>query len=298
MAPGAPSSPGRLENGLAELQRRGYRIKMPFDAAEFYGRYDHGFSNGSAQHRTEVLHGLVADQDVDVLIAARGQYGSNALLPLLDFPAWKSSRKLLVGYSDVTLLLVALYGRTGLPTIHGPMVSAEFAEATQSEESRASAEALLEMLSNPEFLPVYQGASIVDGKSAGKLLAGNLMVLVSLLGTPWDVSYDHHILVVEDVGESPFRIDRALRQLEQSGKFERLSGLVFGRFKDCLAKNGPTVRDILLECSERCRTRYGFPVLEGVEFGHRGANFPIPLGCRARIETTQLELLESPLTLG
>lgn len=295
-APGSPVNHGRLERGAAELMSRGFKLELPLDPSRFYGDYSHGFGSASCADRANALMTVIRDERCAALLAARGGYGTQEILPLIDFAELARSRKLLIGYSDVTALLAAAVGQGGIISIHGPTLSAEFAESATIEYARQSADLLVQMLTDPAFRIREQVEVIRAGAaSSGPIIAGNLSILTSLIGTPWDLSYSGAILVIEEVGEAPYRVHRALLHLKYAGKLDQLAGIVFGRFSKCTAGQGPTIDDVYLMAAKDIFARTSFPIVRNLDFGHNGRNVPLPLGCLARIDGTVFELIESPI---
>lgn len=292
---GSPVHPDRYAAGVAELERRGYRVRAPLDPSAYYGDYRHGFSNGSAEERTDALLELLADPAVHVILTARGGYGALDILPRLDFDRVAAARKLIVGMSDATVLLVNAPQRAGIASVHGPALGTAFADAAQDSAALESIERLLALLTDPAHRASASCTVLRDGTGEGPLLVGNLSVLTTLLGTPWDVDYDGRVLVIEDVGEKPFRIHRALLQLALAGKLKALAGLVFGRFARCDAPHGPNVDGVIRLVLDDILAAASYPVLSGLELGHWGANLPLPVGCRASIHEGRIEVLEAPI---
>ncbi len=294
-APGSPASPQRFEKGCAALRKLGFEIKVPLDPSAYYGKYDFGFASESVQARVAALHDLLADDEVAVIIAARGAYGTLELLPFIDFDLVGRSLKPIVGYSDVSTLLLPVYEAANAPAIHGPTVSKEFAEYFENDDSKQSVDRLMAMLCDPGFRFEQNAKELRRGTSAGKVVASNLTALTTLLGTPWEASLDDSILFVEDIGEAPFRIQRCFEQLRLAGKLKKLQGLVLGRFDRCEAKHGPSVEDVFSWLVNEILRETDFPVITGFPFGHNGLNIPLPLGAEAQIDSGTVRLLSSPV---
>jgi muramoyltetrapeptide carboxypeptidase len=295
IATGSPVSPQRFALGVRELENRGYQVRYPIDPCCFYGKYDHGFANGSAADRAQALHELIQDDDVSAVITVRGGYGTLDLLPHLNFDQLKAQRKLIIGCSDVTALLVQCVVRASLPAIHGPVIASCFADSAKDEGSRRSVDALLSMLSDPTYRFSVSCEVLRAGRGEGTIMAGNLSMLTTLLGTPWDFDYRGVVLVLEEVGEAPFRVHRMLTQLKYAGKLDNLSALVFGRFARCTADHGPGVTEVIKDFVSDILAGSKYPVLTGFEFGHWGESQPVPLGCKALVRDGIFTLLESPI---
>jgi muramoyltetrapeptide carboxypeptidase len=297
IAPGSPAHKDRVASGVRELEERGFAVKIPIDPSSHYGRYDHLFGSESPAVRAQAIHQLVKDPAVKLILAARGGYGSLEVLPLLDFKLIQENPKFFVGYSDVTALLNAITSKTGLVTIHGSTLSKEFSEAKTEVDSLRSVEALLDLLEGKISSANYSCSVMRKGIGRGHLVGGNLTVLQTLIGTPWEPVYDGGILVLEEVDEAPYRVHRALLQLRASGRMERLQGLVFGRFSKCAAKHGPGIAEVLEKSLYDIFAGYSFPILNDLEFGHNGVNLPIAIGCQGKITEDGLLTIESPIGL-
>jgi muramoyltetrapeptide carboxypeptidase len=296
VATGSPLSPQRLKLGLEQIEKRGYKVKIPFDPSAFYGKYDHAWSNGSVEQRFNALRELYLDKSVKAILSARGGYGTAALLPLIDKKLIIDNPKPFIGLSDVTPLLVFQSFASQVVSIHGPSLGSSFADAESSETALADVNSLFEILENPDCKPSFECDALRSKEAEGQLVAGNLSMLLNCLGTDWDVDYKNKILLIEDVGEPPFKIHRKLAQLKDAGKFNDLEGLVFGRFAKCESKHGPSVKEVFTISLNDILRELSFPVLCGLPFGHWGENKPFPLGCRARINGSRLSLIDSAVT--
>ncbi len=294
-APGSPTHPGRVALGKKFLEAQGYSVSIPLDPAARYGKTGGSFSSESVEARVGALSILLDDPKVAVILAARGAYGTAEILPKLDFKKIAQARKAIVGYSDVTALVSIIPQLADIPAIHGPTLTKELAETSEHPHAAESAAALLKLLSDPDYRFRSTVSVMKKGDGEGRLLAGNLTVLTSLLGTPWEPDLTGKILVLEDAGEAPFRVHRMLTQLQHAGKFEQLAALCLGRFSKCEAKFPPTVEAMFDEfVSDRLKL-HRFPVVAGLPVGHGGKNVPLPNGVRARVTGDQFEVLESPV---
>lgn len=235
-----------------------------------------------------------------MLVAARGGYGSLRLLADLDYDAARAHPKLVVGYSDITALHLALYRHAGLPGISGPMVAVEWHEPDPESESLFWA---IVRGATPDPLIGPAGEELEplrEGIREGVLLGGNLAMVVRLLGTPYLPSLRNAILFVEDVGEAPYRIDAMLAQLRLAGAFDELGGLILGAFTDWEPEDDtPTLA--IDQVFDDYLSDVGFPVARGLVYGHFPVKNSIPVGVRARLQVTsrfaRLGLLEPVVNL-
>jgi muramoyltetrapeptide carboxypeptidase len=235
---------------------------------------------GSAQARAAALQGLWLGDDVDAIICARGGYGSNYLLPLLDFDTLKAAPKAFVGYSDNTSLLLAL-DRAGIVSFHGPMIASDF--ATGRADTRSFLAALTGKALSFSFPADSNVRTLIPGEAHAPIIGGCLSVVVTSLGTPWEIRTAGRILFLEDVNEKPYRIDRMLMHLLLAGKFEGVHGVIFGAMPGC----GPESADEETLAHMICRILggLGVPVVFGFPSGHIDAgNITLPFGVPARLQ--------------
>lgn len=280
----APSSPfGReeFEKGLTVIRELGYEISLAEDLFE-----RRGYLAGEDELRAARLQQMFVDDAVDGIVCARGGFGALRLLARLDYAAIASHPKPFVGFSDTTALHQALLTKAGLVTFHGPMVCS----LGQGEEvSRASLARVLAG-TNPMEICVGENRPLRKGKAEGVLVGGNLATLCHLLATPFAQPLADKILLLEEVNEAPYRIDRMLTQMKIAGCFKGLAGVMVGQFEDCGSPG--EIEDILLDCFDDA----GLPVSAGFAVGHGRRNETVALGLRARLDaaTGILTYLESP----
>lgn len=246
------------------------------------------FEAGPPDVRARVLHEAWKDRDVAALVAIRGGYGSQQVLPLLEPELMRSARKLLIGYSDITALLAWSWSH-GVASLHGPMVEGRLAKGPTAYDE----DTFLRAISRPEALGDLPSTGLevfAQGAAGGRIVGGTLSQLVSMLGTPWTPDIPRGaILLLEDVSERPYRVHRMLTQLAQSGVLGRAGALVFGEFRGCDEPGGvPAIRDVLRDFTR------GFPgpVIFGLPFGHTtGPSLSIPIGVLGRVETDPPRLI-------
>ncbi len=302
IATGSPLEQSRLEKGIKHVEQRGFEVHMPLLASQYYGSNEI-WSNGSIEQRLEAFQSLLFDPNVKAIFSARGGYGSLELLPYLKKEDFVNNPKPIIGLSDFCSLLCYQSFTANITSIHGASIGTSLADVSDKDHAINDSDNLFEMLCNPDFLPKYKCSTLFDGKlvdskAEGRILATNLTVLCSLLGTDFDFDFKNLILVLEEVGEAPYKVHRMLTQLEQCGKFKDLKGLVFGRFAKCESSNGPSIEDVFNIFAKKIKEhdQYNFPVLKDLEFGHWGRNVPLALNCRAKISEQELILLESAVS--
>lgn len=250
-----------------------------------------GYLAGSDEARLEDLSAAMRDSTIAGIWAIRGGYGTMRLLRDIDFSPLLAQPRPLIGFSDNTALHLAL-DRLGLVTFHGPHAGAAFPEITQRTFRQ-----VLFAAEPPGQLPADSGAThttLVGGRAEGLLVGGNLAIIAALAGTPYALRGAGKIVVMEDVGEPAYRIDRMLTQLDLAGCLDGVAAIAFGRFARCATEDALPLEEILLD---RVR-RLGVPVVAGLPFGHVAENWCIPLGVRASLDadTGTLTILESAVT--
>jgi len=185
-----------------------------------------------------------------------------------------------------------------LVTMHGPSLDSCLAKIEDSHEAQSSFEALLRIMSgmcNDPFGEMLLDLLCGEGAAEGPLIGGNLSMLSSLMGTPWEPEFDGHILFIEEYAEAPYRIHRMLLQMKLAGKFNRVRGVVLGHLSSCVQRRGlgPNVEEAIKDIF----SEFNFPVLSGAPFGHELLNLPVPLGVRASIEKKRFRILEPVVAL-
>lgn len=273
VAPAGPFDRNSFDRGVAWLRER---YEISYDESIFARK---GYFAGHDDRRLAELMDAVNDPEIDGILCARGGFGTTRLLPGIDLEQIRSANKMIVGFSDITALHAA-WTNSGVKSIHAPMVSAL---GNAPPDIRAAWIAALECR-KPGISQSLD--PIVRGQARGRLFGGNLAVICALLGTPFAPSPDGIVLLIEDVGERPYRIDRMLTSLRQAGWFDRIAGLVLGMFTE--GKPGPD-GVTLDEVFERNFESASFPVLRGLSSGHVPNNLPLTIGSAARIENQLLE---------
>jgi len=290
-----PSSPAKdpedFPRARSFLEKRGYRIKEYVSATA-----RKGFLAGSDALRATELQEAMVDDDVDAVLCLRGGYGAGRLLPLLDFKAM--SAKPLIGFSDITSILNALVNQARMVAFHGPTML-HYGRRDQRDEVCWGITERLIRVSQPlgsltQVCPSvsWTPRTINPGRTEGILMGGNLAILASLAGTPWQPDFSGAILCLEDVGEAPYRIDRYLQQLRQSGMLDKIVGVLLGDFRSGQAKTVsgeklPPNDEVLAEFFQEVDA----PVLAGAPFGHIPQSWTLPFGVHAELDTDSGDLI-------
>lgn len=263
--------------GLAALRERGLSVETSRAFAS-----PHAYLSGSDDDRAAEINALLARDDLDAIVCLRGGYGALRILDRIDYDAARAHPKLIVGYSDITALHLALYAKAGLTGLSGPMVAPDW--PTLDAESEAQ---FWQIASGATGVPLVGpgGEALVgmcNGETEGVLLGGNLALTAALLGTPYLPDLRGAILFLEDVGEAPYRIDGLLARLRLAGVLGQLGGLVYGAFTDAEpATNRPsfTVDEVLAHYASYVEG----PVASGLVYGHFARKTTVPVGVRARL---------------
>lgn len=274
VAPSGPFDREKFEKGLAVLAGR-YRVEVAPEAGESF-RY----LAGSDEARARSLQRCLDDADVGAIIAARGGYGAMRLLEALN----PKRAVTVVGFSDVTALHLAWQARRWR-SVHGPVVTQLGAQPADVVTRT------FDLLEGRRVAPLLGADTVTPGQVEGPLIGGNLSLLASLVGTRFIPSLSGAVLLLEDIGERPYRIDRMWMHLKLAGALEGVAGVVLGEFTDCEEKGASfTSAQVLAELTDSLSV----PVLAGLPIGHGAVNQPVVLGARVRLDATnkRLECLE------
>jgi muramoyltetrapeptide carboxypeptidase len=287
VAPASNVNREMLEAGCESLRRLGYE---PIYSESILER-DLYFA-GSVERRTQELEEMFVCDDVRAIVCARGGYGSNYLLPAIDWKKIAAHPKIFVGYSDQTSLLTTFADAANFVTFHGPMVAKDL--AVSDGVDLASWQNALNAAQQWEVGEGSGAKPLVEGKAEGTLYGGCLSILVAALGTPFDIQTAGTILFMEDIAAKPFQIDRMLMQLKLAGKLKNVRGILFGEMLEC--QQSPSQDYTLEEVVLRVVGDLGIPVAFGLRSGHVSrANITLPFGVKARLEVddrVRLKILE------
>jgi len=264
------------------LKAHGYKVKIAPAAKSVYGHFA-----GSDRKRAEDINNFFKDDEVKAILCTRGGYGCARVLDKLDYKMIAKHPKMLIGFSDVTALHIAIGERCGLSTVHGPMLVSFTRENFKSEYTTENFFKGLENGFSGE-IPMPEGQelkSVINGRAEGIIMGGNLTLLAALAGTPYELNGKGALLLIEEVGESPYRIDRMMNQLYQSGLLKRVNGILYGDFVGCKDPDPDGIEDFTVEQVLKYYARLsGKPVIKNVPAGHGKFNAFIPLGVHAVME--------------
>lgn len=277
VSPASPIEKDIILENIEIFQKLGFNIKL---GDHIYDKY--GYLAGKDIDRAKDLMNMFKDPSVDMILCSRGGYGSMRILPYLDFDIIKNNPKIFGGFSDITILLNYISYKCNFTTFHCPMLSSNFYNMSTLKN-------LLEPLtnnissykiSNPNCIPLL---SETDDIVEGNLVGGNLSLICSSLGTPYEINTTDNILFLEETSEPPYKIDRMLTQLILSGKIESCSGLILGQFTNCNIENhkesfpaNQVIIDRLLSIKK--------PIISNLMSGHCDPNLTLPIGAKIRLD--------------
>lgn len=254
----------------------------------------YGYLAGTPQQRVDDLHAMFSDREVRGVFCIRGGYGSAQMLDRIDYRLIRENPKVFLGYSDITALHAAIGQRTGLVTFHGPVSLSHLTEWSQQHLHAAlfAGEPIGAVTNPPESNPLrasHTMRTVRGGRATGALAGGNLTLLSTTLGTPYAIETAGRILLMEDIGEDIYRIDRMFTQLRLAGKLQVAAGIVVGECKDC-PPAGHDSAFSLGEVIDNLLGDLGIPVLYGLSFGHTVDQVTLPLGIPATLDADRQTL--------
>lgn len=299
IAPGSAISRKSFEKSLSNIDSLGFKAQYSDNL-----RVRKGYLAGTDHQRIDDIHSMFKNPKIAGIMCARGGYGCARLLPGLDYNLIKSNPKVLVGFSDITALLYAIHNQTGLVCFHGPVGVSTFTPFTTSQFEKVLMKGKNRIeLKQPNHWKelestVYKQINITSGVVNGTLVGGSLSLMVSLIGTPYDIDYTNKIVFIEEIKENVYRIDRMLTQLILSGKLDNVRGIALGIFNGCDTKPEDEDYGLSTSLEEVITDRLGklnIPVLYGLPIGHIKDNATVPFGIEAElsIPNGSLTLLES-----
>ena len=243
----------------------------------------HGYLAGRDDERLDDLNQAIRDESIDAIWCVRGGYGAMRLLHDIDYSALRENPRPVIGFSDITALHAAIRRECDIVTFHGPT-----ARGTLSVFSKDSL--LRALVVGEDSCGVASAGRVLRaGRARGRLAGGNLALVAALQATPYSVDFDGAILIIEDVDEPVYRVDRMLRQLLLSGDLQKCAGIVAGDFRPPASEEGSdnrTIDEVLAEAADAA----GIPCLAGTPFGHIADQWTIPIGAMAELDTSNLSL--------
>jgi muramoyltetrapeptide carboxypeptidase len=283
VTPGSSVSEEELAECISKLEGLGFRTTYNDTVLSEYGYFA-----GPDQERAEELMEMFAREEVDAIWCVRGGYGSIRILDLLDYEVIRQNPKVLIGYSDITAILTAIYQESGLVTFHGPVGTSDFNGFSKKsirkvlmypgETYKFPYKREKETGENPEF----DRYTISGGEAEGELIGGNVSVLDSIIGTRFEPDYENKLVYLEDVGEKTYRVDKMIFHLLSGTNLKQAAGIVMGIFADCNVNEAPSLS--LRTALDDLLKPLGIPVSYGLSFGHIKRQVTIPTGIRATMD--------------
>ncbi|PIO49034.1 MAG: LD-carboxypeptidase [[Chlorobium] sp. 445] len=298
VAPASPVFPeDKLERAAEYIESLGYRIKFGKAVRKVYG-----YLAGTDKERAQDLNEMFADRYVSAIFCLRGGYGSPRILPLLDYAMIARNPKIFVGFSDITALCSALFAKCKLITFLGPMLVSDMTQPDDFAQEHfwqmiTSASVVGELPNHAS----HHATALQVGEKTGRLSAANLSLLTTLIGTPYLPSLKKSILVIEDIGEEPYRVDRMLSQVANSGVMQALHGFVVGQFTDSEPEDDKpslSMKQVIADYVKKLPKLV--PAFANFSFGHIKSKLTLPFGARAKLSVTRrhckLEITERVVT--
>lgn len=300
VAPSGPVDEKLLRDYAEALRLQGFQVELPDDIGRKIG-----YLAGTDEQRAEEMNRMIRDTRIQAIFPARGGYGLTRILDRIDYAFLASHPKVIIGYSDITALHLAVARKCRLVTFHSPVPLSNLYRE-QEQDYRFAAQSFRRAILKNSYFEKHSGyfietppsmtpKTLVGGKARGRLLGGNLTLVSSTMGTPYEIETDQAILFFEDVNEAPYRIDRMLSQLRLAGKLERVAGIVVGDLQVKTDEERAEIRKILVEYFAHLQK----PVITDFPCGHIAWNATLPHGAIVELNADlgTLTLLENPVRI-
>jgi muramoyltetrapeptide carboxypeptidase len=322
IAPAKYLDKGRVTLATKRLEEMGFKVRIPKNLFR-----QKGFLGGSDEERATELMAAFADPEVKAVLPGTGGYGTTRIVDKLDYDVIRRNPKILVGFSDITGLHIAINQKTGLVTFHSPLPEwglgtdenlspyaakwfwrAILAKSYHdSPEDKLSIGYTIETRANSPpapgddklFKDVPHPVTMQGGKATGRLIGGNVSVVVATMGSPYEIQTDGKILFLEDVGEEPYRVDRMLNTLRLAGKFDHVTGVILGQFSPRKEEPKWSTDESMDEVLKDFFAKLGVPVVSHFPLGHVRYNTTLPVGALTELDADAqtLRILENPVRL-
>lgn len=285
-----------------DLQLSIERVKTlglePVYSDKILGNY--GYFSGTDNERADAFNNMIKNPEIKGIIFTNGGYGCARILDLIDYDLIKKNPKVIIGFSDNTALINSIHKKTGLVTFHGPISKTihrdynkqQFENIAINPTEKYTIESTDDDLQKSADDKIYERYIITSGKVKGELTGGNLTLICSMIGTPYQIDLKDKIVMIEDVGEEPYRIDRMLTQLIACDELTKASGIAFGICRGCdktdktTAPHSFTLRQVIEDIIKPLK----IPAVYGLSFGHNINNFTFPIGINAELDTDRMAI--------
>lgn len=265
------------------LQGLNYKVKLGNSLVTSNTSFN--YLSGPDNKREADFVKLWNDQNIDAIFCLRGGYGCLRLLNTIEFELLRRTKKILLGFSDITILLLAICARLDLVTFHGPLLGHNFIKSNLTPVDILTEQNMWQLLKSPSFNFSYSLKSKIKvvnkGKAVGRLIGGNLTSICCLLGTDYLPDFKNSILFLEECNEEPYKIDRMLTQLINIGIFGEVSGIVLGDFYQCGFRSKQQIIDLIKNRVDN----YKIPIVSNFPVGHRDRNYTLPIGQEVILDT-------------
>ena len=288
IAPAGIVEPESIEPITQKLASLELKVKLGNHLLDRYG-----YLAGKDRDRAADVNSMFADKSVQAILAMRGGWGCNRILPLLDYKLIRTNPKIIMGLSDITALLLAIYAKTNVITFHSLTGTSSWNEFSVDYLRRILFNGEAVTMQNPTNTD-NRVETIKGGKARGKLIGGNLSVLAAMVGSSYLPKWQHNILFLEDIREEVYRVDRMLTQLELAGILPQISGFVFGNCRECDPEE-PDKSLTLMQVLQDRILPLGIPAWYGSAIGHIPDKFTLPIGAEVEIDATAgtIKMLET-----
>lgn len=292
IAPGYALAKNKLEQSIKNLKALGFK---PYYTNRIHG--NHGYFSDTDEERLADIHEAFANPTIKGIICARGGYGCTRLLSKIDYSLIQQNPKVLMGYSDITALSNAIYQKTGLVTFHGPVASSfeerypvkHFKNVIMKPKENLKIKLSTADAKKSKTVPEFERYTVNPGIAEGELSGGNLSLMVAMMGTPYEVTLENKLVFIEDIEEQPYRIDRMLTQLIESGKLAKAKGIILGVFDGCNSSTNKlsfSLKEVILDRIQPL----GIPAAYGFSIGHIANQCTLPVGMNAVVDTQKMTI--------
>jgi muramoyltetrapeptide carboxypeptidase len=283
IAPASPPNKENLKRGLKFVEDLGLNYKL---GKSLYAEY--GYLAGNDEDRLADLQEMFLDNEIKGIICAGGGYGTARIASAIDYDAIKNNPKIFWGYSDITFLHTAIRQKTGMVTFHGPMLASDIGKEEVNQISKDTFQQLFAPTDLNYSSVISYIEELVPGSAEGSMVGGNLSLLSSSMGTPFEIDTEGKILLIEDINEEPRAVDRMLNQLYMAGKLQGSAGILIGDFNNCVPERELSLS--LDEVIDHYIKLAGRPALKGFNMGHCSPHIGVPLGAAASMNTKEKTL--------
>lgn len=286
IAPSSPADIDKVYKARSYINNMGFKVKLGKSCFETWG-----YLSGVDSIRAEDLDNMFADKEVDGILCLRGGYGASRILDKINFNIVKDNPKIFVGYSDITVLHTSFNQICDLVTFHGPMAASNMSD----EIDQFTIDSFLKAITSTDPLgnienPINEKIGcLVPGEATGEITGGNLALIAGTLGTPYEINAKGKLLLIEEVEEEPYRVDRMLTQLALAGKFKDANGIILGDFKNCTPKEYVNSLS-LMEVFQSTIVPFNKPTIYNLKAGHSFQKITIPFGVEAKMVSDEGKL--------